>query len=500
VTRAVLVLVLALAAAPAGLGAQGYRLRLDLRGQAVSYRGVALDSILASDTVSGVGGGPVTPDGIAAQCVPDEPYCSFFRPGPTQRSDPLSTTADLTAWGFGISGLSLHVLARGGADLGDAAVSWPGTTPALQLLEGYAEYAQPRYLIRLGRQTQAAPIGFTGFDGASATARDARLGLEATGYVGWGLADASALPVTSAALNPLDDFQPVERQLVAGAAAGFRSAHFDLRWSYERQVDRRSDYFVSERTRVDAALRPLPGWSVTASGMYDLAQALWGNVDLRLAWQARSDRVDASVGVSRYRPDFDLWTIWGAFSPTAYRSVDGSLDLVPWRGFSVHLTGQAYQYDPTGADAPLVDVQSSGWRFGWDGSYALSGRWTLDAGYHAEFGPGASSRGFTGGAAYAAGGHVNLSAHAGTLDRPLEFRLDDASVWMFGGTVDYRPAGRWSVSADATRYVESRKRPDTAGFDWNQLRLSARVSLFFGSEVRPGGVPAAVESMPEAPR
>jgi len=491
---------LALLALPAALDAQGYRLRVDVRGQAVQYRGVTLDSILSADTVAGVGGGPVTPDGIAVQCVTGEPYCSFFRPGPSQRSDPLSTTADFTAWGLGIPGLSVHVLARGGADLGDAAVSWPGTTPALQLLEGYAEYAQPRYLIRLGRQTVAAPIGFTGFDGASATARDARLGLEATGYLGWGLADASALPVTSAALNPLDDFQPVERQLVAGAALGFRSAPFDVRWSYERQVDRRSDYFVSERTRVDAALRPLPGWSVTGSAMFDLAQALWGNVDLRLAWQAPSGRVDASVGASRYRPDFDLWTIWGAFSPTAYRSLDGSLDFAPWRGLSLHVSGQAYRYDPTGANTGLVEVQSSGWRFSWDGTYSGFRRWTLDAGYHAEFGPGAASRGFTAGVGYAPLERLSLSAHAGTLDRPLEFRLDDASVWMLGGTVEYRSAGRWSLSADATRYGESRKRPDAAGFDWNQLRLSGRLSFYFGSEVRAGGIPEAVERMPEAPR
>jgi len=485
---------------PGAVRAQGYRLRVDLRGQAVSYRGVTLDSVPVGDTVPGVGGGPVTPDGIAALCVQGEAYCSFYRPGAPQRSDPVSTTADFTAWGFGLPGLSLHVLARGGADLGDAAVSWPGTTPAVQLLEGYAEYAQPRYVIRLGRQTQAAPIGFTGFDGASATARDARLGLDATGYLGWGLADASALPVTSAALNPLDDFQPVERQLVAGAALGFRSAPFDVRWSYERQVDRRSDYFVSERTRVDAALRPLAGWSLTASGMYDLAQALWGNVDLRLAWQARSGRADAAVGVSRYRPDFDLWTIWGAFSPTAYRSLDGSLDLVPWRALTLHVTGQVYKYDPTGASAPLVDVQSSGWRFAWDGAYTLSARWRLDAGYHAEFGPGASSRGFTGGAAYALGERVNLSAHAGTLDTPLEFRVDDASVWMLGAAVAYRPSGRWSLDADATRYAENRKRPDAAGFDWNQLRLSARVTLYFGSGTGAGGVPAAVGAMPEGPR
>lgn len=495
--RALVLLVVGLG--PAGLAAQGYRLRLDLRSQVAAYRGVALDSLPVADTVAGVGGGPVTPDGIAAQCVTGEPYCTFFRPGPTQRSSPISSTADFTAWGLGVPGLSLHVLARGGADLGSAAVSWPSTAPALQLLEGYAELARPSYLVRLGRQTQAAPIGFTGFDGASATARDSRLGLDATGYLGWGLADATALPVTSAALNPLDDFQPVERQLVAGAALGFRSAPLDLRWSYERQVDRRSRYFVSERTRGDAVLRPLPGVSLTASGMYDLAQSLWGNVDLRLAWRAPSGVVGASVGARRYQPDFDLWTIWGVFSPTAYRSIDGAVDLAPGHRLSLHVTGQAYRYDPTGASAPLTDVQSSGWRFSWDGSYALSRQWAVDAGYHSEFGPGASSRGFTGGVTYAATDRLTATAHAGTLDRPLEFRLDDAAVWMVGAALSYHPSDRWAFDADATRYAESRRRPDTAGFDWNQVRLSARLVLFFGSAQSPG-LPAAVLAVPEAPR
>lgn len=490
--------ILLLALIPGSLAAQGYRLRIDVRSQVVAYRGVTVDSLPASDTVSGVGGGPVTPDGIAAQCVAGAAYCTFFRPGPTQRSSPFSTTADFTAWGLGLPGLSVHVLARGGADFGSAAVSWPSTTPAIQLLEGFAEYAQPAYLVRLGRQTQAAPIGFTGFDGASATVRAGRVGVDATGYLGWGLADASALPVTSAALNPLDDFQPVERQLVAGGAVGFRSAPLDLHWSYERQVDRRSQYFVSERTRGDALLRPLAGWTLSASGMYDLAQGLWGNVDLRLAWRPESGMFGASVGVSRYRPDFDLWTIWGVFSPTAYRSIDGSLDLNPGHRLSLHLTGQAYQYDPTGASAPLTDFESAGWRMSWDGAYTISPRWSVDAGYHAEFGPGASSRGVTGGATFTATDRLTISAHAGTLDRPLEFRLDDASVWMLGAAATWRPSDRWNLQADATRYAESRRRPDAAGFDWNQTRISARLVLFFGSAIR--GVPAAVQAMPEAPR
>jgi hypothetical protein len=133
-------LCLALAAPPAA--AQGFRLRLDAQAQAVAFRGVRLDSIPITDTIAGVGGGPVTPDGIATYCVPGLPYCTFFRPGAVRRGGPFTTTADFTMWGLGVSGLSVHALARVGAAIGSAD-AWPATSPAVQLLEGYAEYAQP---------------------------------------------------------------------------------------------------------------------------------------------------------------------------------------------------------------------------------------------------------------------------------------------------------------------------------------------------------------------
>jgi hypothetical protein len=490
------VLCLALVAPPAA--AQGFRLRLDAQAQAVSYRGVRLDSLPVADTLSGVGGGPVTPDGIAAYCVPSLPYCTFFRPGAVRRGGPFTTTADFTMWGFGVPGLSIHALGRIGTAIGSAD-AWPATSPAVQLLEGYAEYAQPRYTLRLGRQVEAAPLGFTGFDGGALTVRPPRLPVDVTGYIGWGLAQAAALPVTSAALNPLDQFQPVERQLVAGAAAGYRSSLADVRFSYERQVDRRSRYFVSERARVDVSVRPLAHWNLSGSGMYDMAQALWGNAEVRLGYQAPTGVVNASVALRRYRPDFDLWTIWGVFSPVPYRAVDGAIDLAPVARLHVHATGERYHYDDAAASTPLFVIQTSGWRFSWDADYALDPRWSVDGGYHAEFGPGAASRGFSGGVSFAAGDRVTLHAHAGTLARPLEFRSEDVAVRMYGVRMELRPNDRWRVQTDATAYAEARHRLDASGVDWNQVRLSARVVWTFGSGLPSAAVPAAVQAMPDAP-
>ncbi len=80
--------------------AQGYRVRLDARGQAVSYRGLQADSIPIGQAVAGAGGGQESADGYAVKCSTAS-WCYFYRPGDVLRSVPLSTTADLVLWGSG---------------------------------------------------------------------------------------------------------------------------------------------------------------------------------------------------------------------------------------------------------------------------------------------------------------------------------------------------------------------------------------------------------------
>ena len=122
---------LLLAAIPAF--GQGYRVRIDNRFQSVSYRAFDRDGGL----------------------------------GPELRGGPLTSTFDGSIWGFGVSGLSFHFKARAGVDVGDSDV-WPGTQPALQLLEGYAEYATRAITAQMGRTHVISRLGWTGLDGAKA--------------------------------------------------------------------------------------------------------------------------------------------------------------------------------------------------------------------------------------------------------------------------------------------------------------------------------------------
>jgi opacity protein-like surface antigen len=401
----------------------------------------------------------------------------------------MVTTADLTLWGLGVGGLSVRMNGRLGVDLGDDEV-WPGSEPALQLVEGYAEYAHRLFTARAGRQLLVNRLGIVGFDGGRATTRIGRSGVSAEAYVGLGLARASALPVTSAALDPLDEFQPRSRQVLAGAALGYRTRLGDVRLDYQREVDRDSRSFVSERAALSLDASPIDRWSVTAGVDYDLVNSWFGNADATVRYT--TPWITAVGGLRQYRPHFDLWTIWGAFSPVPYHAVNAGVWVRPVRSVELRARWERYTFAETETETPLVKVDDDGWRAGIGVTYTPAPAWRLDAGYREEFGPGASSSGLEGSVSWLPTRALSLTAYGSTLDRPLEFRFEEASVEVLGLDVDWRPGDRFSFGVGAAHFSEDRDRPDAAAFDWNQARLHARATLFFRSDADALPLPPAL--------
>jgi hypothetical protein len=333
-------------------------------------------------------------------------------------------------------------------------------------------------------------LGIAGFDGGRVTTRIGRSGVDAEGYVGFGLARATALPVTNPVLDPLDEFQPRSRQILAGAAVGYRSPLGDMRVDYQREVDRESRNFVSERAAVSLDLSPVDRWSVTAGVEYDLANTWFGNVEGSIRYTTAW--LTALAGLRQYRPHFDLWTIWGAFSPVPYHAANTAVHIRPLRAVELRGRYERYSYVDTETLTPLVDVDDDGWRLGLGITYTPVPAWRLDAGYREEFGPGASSEGFEGSVTWLPDPALSLTAYGSTLDRPLEFRFEDASVEVIGFDVDWEPGDRLAFGAGLARFAEERDRPDAAAFDWNQTRLHARATLFFRSEADVLPLPAPI--------
>jgi hypothetical protein len=475
--------------------AQGYRLRLDSRAQRVGYRGVTADSIPVGEVVTGPTGGPRTPDGFAVRCPPGSDHCFFFRPGPQLQGGPMVTTADLTLWGIGVRGLSARVNGRLGFDLGADDV-WPATDPAVQLVEAYAEYAHRWFTLRGGRQLLVNRLGIVGFDGGRGTTRIGRTGIDVDGYAGFGLARATALPPTSPALDPLDEFQPRSRQILAGAAVGYRGRVGDVRVDYQREVDRDTRNFVSERAALSLNFYPIERWSVAAAVDYDLANTWFGNADALVRYTA--PWITVTGGLRQHRPHFDLWTIWGAFSPVPYHAVNASVHVRPVRALELRGRWERYAFSNTQTQTPLVDVDDDGWRLGVGVAYSPAPAWRFDAGYREEYGPGASSNGFDGSVAWLPMPTLSLTGYGSTLERPLEFRFDEASVDVVGLDAEWSPGSRLRLAVGGARYWETRDRPDAAAFDWNQTRLHARVTLLFHSEADAFRLPPALRTRPRA--
>lgn len=495
-TRAVMVAtLLSMPTAPAM--AQGYRVRFDTQFQSVAYRGWSEDSILASDVVTGPNGRSLTPDGVAVRCRAGFAYCTYFRPGPALRGQPLTATADFSVWGLGVRGLSLRGTARLATDVGDDV--WPGTTPSAQLMEGYAEYAHPVFTVQVGRTHELTRFGFMGFDGGRGELRLLNRKLRTIVYGGWGLARGVDLPVTSTALNPLDDFQPGERQLLVGASVGWTSALVQGRILYQREVDPRVDQFVSERGGAEIVLRTPIRLDLTAGADYDIAQGFLGSAEARLDYALPRGWGALSGGVRQYRPHFPLWTIWGAFSPVPYQAVFGSVAVVPIRGIELLARGEGYRYSDVEAVTPLVETEDRGWRYSFRGTYARSALWSVYYAFHSEFGAGASSIGYEGGGRIAPGRAVSASVMASYMERPLEFRLDDSKLLTVGAAATYAPFPQWRLSAGLRWYDETRRRPDAAQFAWNQFRFNIGASFYLASATRGSRLPPAILRIPMAP-
>ncbi len=470
--------------------AQDYRVRIEASAQTITFRGVRLDSIASELVVPGANGGPETPDGHAVRCTAGT-HCFFFRPGPTLRGLPVTTSASLVLWRLGVEGLSVRASGRFIADVGRDDV-WPASDPFAQLLEGYLEYERSSLRARLGRQLVLSRLEPLGIDGGWARARWDAASLEVTGYGGWGLGQAAALPTSSPALNPLDDWRPRDRQIVAGGELAWLYGGTDVRGEYRREMDPRDGNFVSERAALSVVGRMAP---VQLSGGldYNLAEAHLGSADVTATYV--DPRFTLSAGARRYRPYFSLWTLWGAFSPVPYNGVFASAQVPAARWLSLRARGERYRFEDAGASSGLVTgLQDRGWRASAGATALLDRAWTIDGTFGIEFGPGASERFLGASADYTPGDRYSVGVQAGILERPLELRYYDAVSRWIGAR------GHWQVTdlrrlwGNVVLIDDERQRPDASASSLAHVRVRAGVSLSFGSGAARPPLPPARRS------
>jgi len=257
-------------------------------------------------------------------------------------------------------------------------------------------------------------------------------------------------------------------------------------------VDRATDYFISERTALSAALRPVRHLSLQGNLEYDLGFGRLATADATLNWSSRA--VSATVGYRRYRPTFQLWQIWAAFNTIPYNAAFGSVWVSPWKGLRLTARGEVYEYEDNSLPSPLVTVETSGWRSRLGASYTYRDL-TASVGYSADMGPGAAASGWDAALGYQPSSRWEFNASGGRFIRPLEYRFDESTIRFIGLGGTYRVAQQVQLRVRGDYYHELRDRPDAAAFTFDQTRLSVDLTFYLSSKVKatplpPGRMPA----------
>lgn len=479
---ALALLALASLAAPPAVCAQSVRVSGVSTVQYVSARALREDSVPSEETI-GEGMLRRTAEGAAVRCLADASSCRYLAPGRLLHALPLTQDVSIAGWGLG-RGVRLQAQLRfRPAAPGDAEL-WPRADERFEALEAYLEIARPLGRLRLGRQWQSSGLGTYSYDGASVQLR--RWGAALDLYGGWSLVRGLSEPVTSSALAAVEPFAPDARGVLLGSRLQLRlspAAGGSITYQREIRSDRLGLY--SERLSSDASFRA-PRWSLGLATDADLATRALNHLRLQGTARPRDD-LELELFARRYRPYFDLWTIWGAFAPVGFSELGGGASLTPahWP-VAVSLDVARRRYADTEATLSFAPLRDSGWRVGTAVGSRLDSPWSASLRYAAEVGFGAAKnelalrlqRSFAGGA--------RVGAHGTVFDRASDYQLTNGVV-VGGGLDGALPLGtalRASGQLFAYRHLGA---GEATGPDWTQLRGLLRVEWALGSEPGSGG-------------
>ena len=459
-------------AVPTGVAAQGYTAEVAVNGSFIELRGLTRDS-LPENQVPGEGLSRQLADGTVVRCIPDE-FCRWFPSGEVEDVSLVTEDVRVSAWP-GIQGLALHAHVRGRYGSDDF---WPRSEQEVEAVYAYLSYQRADWRVRAGRQHRTNGLGYYNFDGGSVLWKGfdpIRIDV----YGGWSLARNLNAPRTGSLLEESDEFAPDDRGLLFGVDVSGRWGRVvNGAFTYQREI--RSDELAlyTERISGDLGVR-FSRVAIDLSADYDLGFEEFNEASARVSAPIAAG-FEAMAQARHYTPHFELWTIWGAFSPVGY---DETRAWLAWNspGGSLRLEGGAAwrTYEETDAGARFVDLEDDGWR-GFGRVHARRGGWFVDGSYRAEEGSGAARYGgdLVLGYDFGAGRYVSLR---GTSSQSFsEFRVGEqvtagggiSAGWRFGDVSINGAYARYDLTYEDKPAVE----------DWSQNRGHVGISYRFGTE------------------
>jgi hypothetical protein len=449
----------------------------------IEIRPFVRDSVPA-DSAAGAGVLRQTADGRVVRCVPGEAYCANVRPGGRTSSVPVVHDMEANAWGLG-TGVRLFAHVRARTSFGGDAGLWPQGDDAFDVLAAYGELERTRVRVRLGRQWHVSGLGFYNFDGLSVAARPVRsVWIEA--YGGRSLLRGLNESRGGGALEAVEAFAPPSSGVLLGTYARYRrDTRLAIGGGYhvELRTDGRGLY--SELAMADAMFRA-GGLSLAGSVELDVASAALNEARMSVSTVSLG-RVTLNGELRRYRPYFELWTIWGAFDPVGFDELRSGAAWSPTPHVIVRGEASYRRYGEAGRMQGLAALRTDGWGLGAGVTWSPTAPWQLDASWHVEVAAGAARRDVQGVLSRRFGDVATLSVQGLAFQRFYEFRLDESTVAGLGGEASVRASDRLRVFATAAAYRHLGA-GDLAAMDWTQRRATLRVQWTAGAEP---GLPGA---------
>lgn len=401
-----------------------------------------------------------------------------FTSAPKQSATPLTQDFEISAWDLGISGLRAYGLVRFRGALGSDLV-WPRYGDHFDALLGFVELDRSSWRVRAGRLQQVSGLGIYSYDGGSAMWRPkpfARL----EGFIGRGLARGFLEPLNSEEITSLDPLRPDQGTLYFGFA-GSVSLRRGWRGSaiYQREILTDWSGIVSERGALDVQGPVSHAVTLTGSMDADFAAKAVGRARLAAAWRQRRGMVE--VEAFRYRPVFDLTTIWGAFAPEGHQGLGARGEFIARPDLTLNASVSYRKYRPVTETTPfLVGVGDN------STALTLGGRWTrqawsVDAHYQllGGFG-GAMSGGDVRVGWTPAEARWSAGLRGVAFQQEQQFRVADGTVFGLGADGSVRLRETLSVHGDLSQYWHRPHEGDVV-LNWSQTRGLLTIQWTFGS-------------------
>jgi hypothetical protein len=445
----------------------------------VSYlqvRDLVQDSVLAS-AVAGGGTSRTLDDGTRVSCT--DAWCRFYRSGDDVGLTPFLQDFELNAWS-GIQGLRGYTHFRFRQPYGDGDF-WPRMESQMEALAAYLEYRRGDYTVRAGRMWEATALGFYNYDGGSFKYRFPSQ-LEVNAYGGLSLVRGLNQLYNTDLIGSVEALEPREDAYLFG---------FHTRWrpipalatslTYQRETTTNEGDLYSERIAGSARVL-IQQASVDMEVKYDLATETTNLARLNVSTPLGAG-LRASGEVRRYAPFFELWTIWGAFSPVGYDEVKARVD---WRSPRGRLSARGYWSYRSYGDTETTElggnlpVTSDAYRMGIGGRYLLNGNFTIDGEYRHDVGFAASRSGGDLTLQRSFGRGKYLALRGTGFDSFSEFRVGSGRV-LGGGLEGAMPLGSARIQASAMFYKHEQSDQPRI-LDLNQARMNLILEIPIGGD------------------